>query len=123
LSVGLVLDAGYTVTLRCYIATAVSTWDSIDLRVYVQSTVPLNTCRDLRLLVVLDNHSREHGLQLSSKLIEMDWSSLLIEIEEGLGRRSAVAEAILWEEQETEIVMFMISCLLLANYKSLQLYW
>jgi hypothetical protein len=58
---------------------------------------------------------------LSSKLVEMDRSSLLIEVEEGLGRRSAVAEAILWAEQETEIVMFAISCLLLANYKSLQL--
>jgi hypothetical protein len=52
---------------------------------------------------------------------KMDRSSLPIEVEEGLGRRSAVAEAILWEEQETEIVMFVISCLLLANYKSLQL--
>jgi hypothetical protein len=58
---------------------------------------------------------------LSSKLVEMDRSSLPIEVEEGLGRRSAVAEAILWAEQETEIVMFAISCLLLANYKSLQL--
>jgi hypothetical protein len=58
---------------------------------------------------------------LSSKLVEMDRSSLPIEVEEGLGRRSAVAEAILWAEQETEIVMFAISCLLLANYESLQL--
>jgi hypothetical protein len=58
---------------------------------------------------------------LSSKLVEMGRLSLLIEVEEGLGRRSAVAEAILWAEQETEIIMFMISCLLLANYKSLQL--
>jgi hypothetical protein len=58
---------------------------------------------------------------LSSKLIEMDRLSLLIEVEEGLGRQSAVAEAILWAEQETEIIMFVISCLLLANYKSLQL--
>jgi hypothetical protein len=58
---------------------------------------------------------------LSSKLVEMDRSSLPIEVEEGLGRRSAVAEAILWDEQETEIIMFAISCLLLANYKSLQL--
>jgi hypothetical protein len=58
---------------------------------------------------------------VSSKLVEMDRSSLLIEVEEGLGRRSAIAEAILWAEQETEIVMFTISCLLLANYKSLQL--
>jgi hypothetical protein len=58
---------------------------------------------------------------LSSKLVEMDRSSLPIEVEEGLGRRSAVAEAILWDEQETEIVMFAISCLLLANYESLQL--
>jgi hypothetical protein len=47
--------------------------------------------------------------------------SLPIEVEEGLGRRGAVAEAILWAEQETEIVMFAISCLLLANYESLQL--
>jgi hypothetical protein len=54
---------------------------------------------------------------VSSNLGEMDWSSLLIEVEEG-----AVAEAILWAEQETEIIMFAISCLLLANYKSLQLY-
>jgi hypothetical protein len=59
---------------------------------------------------------------LSSKLIEMDRSTLLIEVEEGLGRRSAVAGAILWAEQGTEIVMFTISCLLLANYESLQLY-
>jgi hypothetical protein len=58
---------------------------------------------------------------LSSKLVEMERSSLPIEVEEGLGRRSAEAEAILWAEQETEIVMFAISCLLLANYKSLQL--
>jgi hypothetical protein len=58
---------------------------------------------------------------VSSKLVEMDRSSLPIEVEEGLGRRSAVAEAILWAEQETEIVMFAISCLLLANYESLQL--
>jgi hypothetical protein len=58
---------------------------------------------------------------MSSKLGEMDRSSLPIEVEEGLGCRSAIAEAILWEEQETEIVMFVISCLLLANYKSLQL--
>ena len=58
---------------------------------------------------------------VSSKLVEMDRSSLPIEVEEGLGRRSAVAEAILWAEQETEIVMFVISCLLLANYESLQL--
>jgi hypothetical protein len=59
---------------------------------------------------------------VSSKLEEMDRLSLPIEVEEGLGCRSAVAEAILWAEQETEIVMFMISDLLLANYKSLQLY-
>ena len=58
---------------------------------------------------------------LSSKLVVMDRSSLPIEVEEGLGRRSAVAEAILWAEQETEIVMFAITCLLLANYESLQL--
>jgi hypothetical protein len=58
---------------------------------------------------------------LSSKLVEMDRSSLPIEVEEGLGRRSAVAEAILWAEQKTKIIMFMIRCLLLANYKSLQL--
>jgi hypothetical protein len=58
---------------------------------------------------------------LSSKLVEMDRSSLPIEVEEGLGRQSAVAEAILWAEQETRIVMFAISCLLLANYKSLHL--
>jgi hypothetical protein len=51
----------------------------------------------------------------------MDRLSLPIEVEEGLGRQSAVAEAILWAEQETEIVMFAISCLLLANYKDLQL--
>jgi hypothetical protein len=72
--------------------------------------------------------SRSRGLYkhvleacLSSKLVEMDRSSLPIEVEEGLGRRSAVAEAIPWAEQETEIVMFAISCLLLANYESLQL--
>jgi hypothetical protein len=53
-------------------------------------------------------------MAMSSKLGEMDRSSLQIEVEEGLGRRSAVAEVILWEEQETEIVMFVISCLLLA---------
>ena len=58
---------------------------------------------------------------LSSKLVEMDRPSLPIEVEEGLGRRGAVAEAILWAEQETEIVMFAISCLLVANYESLQL--
>ena len=58
---------------------------------------------------------------LSSKLVDMDRSSLPIEVEEGLGRRSAVAEAIPWAEQETEIVMFAITCLLLANYESLQL--
>jgi hypothetical protein len=58
---------------------------------------------------------------LSSKLVEMDRLSLPIEVEEGLGRESAVAEAILWAEQETEIIMFAISCLLLANYESLQL--
>jgi hypothetical protein len=58
---------------------------------------------------------------LSSKLVEMDRLSLPIEVEEGLGRRSAIAEAILREEQETEIIMFVISCLLLANYESLQL--
>jgi hypothetical protein len=52
---------------------------------------------------------------LSSKLGEMDRSSLLIEVEEGLGRRSAVAEAILCAEQETEIVMFTTSCLILAK--------
>jgi hypothetical protein len=61
------------------------------------------------------------ALRLSSKLVEMDRSSLPIEVEEGLGRRSAIAEAILWAEQETEIVVFAISCLLLANYESLQL--
>jgi hypothetical protein len=33
--------------------------------------------------------------QVSSKLVEMDQSSLPIEVEEVLGRRSAVAEAIL----------------------------
>jgi hypothetical protein len=70
----------------------------------------------LRLVM---NLSWAHNL--SSKLVEMDRSSLPIEVEEGLGRRSAVAEAILWAEQETEIVMFAISCLLLANYESLQL--
>jgi hypothetical protein len=58
---------------------------------------------------------------LSSKLGEMDQSSLPIEVKEGLGCQSAIAEAILWEEQETEIVMFVINCLLLANYESLQL--
>jgi hypothetical protein len=58
----------------------------------------------------------------SSKLREMDRLSLPIEVEEGLRRQSAIAEAILWAEQETEIIMFVISCLLLANYKSLQLY-
>jgi hypothetical protein len=58
---------------------------------------------------------------MSSKLVEMDRSSLPIEVEEGLGRRRAVAEAILWAEQETESAMFAISCLLLAKYKSLQL--
>jgi hypothetical protein len=60
--------------------------------------------------------------KVSSKLGEMDWSSLPIEVKEGLGCLSAVAEAILWAEQETEIVMLAISCLLLANYESLQLY-
>jgi hypothetical protein len=59
---------------------------------------------------------------LSSKLGEMDRSSLPIEVEEGLGRRSAVAEAILWEEQTTGVAVFVTSCLLLANYKSLELY-
>jgi hypothetical protein len=44
---------------------------------------------------------------MSSKLVEMDWLSLPIEVEEGLGRRSAVAEAILWAEQETGIVMMI----------------
>jgi hypothetical protein len=68
---------------------------------------------------LVTNLSWAHNL--SSKLVEMDRSSLPIEVEEGLGRRSAVAEAILWAEQETEIVMFAISCLLLANYESLQL--
>jgi hypothetical protein len=58
---------------------------------------------------------------MSSKLVEMDRSSLPIEVEEGLGRRSVVAEAILWAEQETEIIMFVISCLLLASLESLQL--
>jgi hypothetical protein len=62
-----------------------------------------------------------HIQKLSSKLVEMDRSSLPIEVKEGLGHQSAVAEAILWEEQETEIIMFVISCLLLANFKSLQL--
>jgi hypothetical protein len=52
----------------------------------------------------------------------MDPSSLPIEVEEGLGRRSAVAEAILWAEQDTEIIMFTISCLLVANYENLQMY-
>jgi hypothetical protein len=69
---------------------------------------------------LVTNLSWAHNL--SSKLVEMDRSSLQIEVEEGLGRQSAVAEAILWAEQETEIVMFTISCLLLANYESLQLY-
>jgi hypothetical protein len=68
---------------------------------------------------LVTNLSWAHNL--SSKLVEMDQSSLPIEVEEGLGRQSAVAEAILWAEQETEIVMFAISCLLLANYESLQL--
>jgi hypothetical protein len=68
---------------------------------------------------IVMNLSWAHNL--SSKLGEMDRSSLLIEVKEGLGRRRAVAEAILWEEQGTEIVMFVISCLLLANYESLQL--
>jgi hypothetical protein len=58
----------------------------------------------------------EHIGVVSSKLGETDQSSLPIDVEEGLGRRSAIAEAILWEEQETKIIMFMISCLLLANY-------
>jgi hypothetical protein len=75
------------------------------------------TERERKRLVT--NLSWAHNL--SSKLVEMDRSSLPIEVEEGLGRRSAVAEAILWAEQETEIVMFAISCLLLANYESLQL--
>jgi hypothetical protein len=35
---------------------------------------------------------------LLSKLVEMDRPSLPTEVEEGLGRRSAVAEAILWAE-------------------------
>jgi hypothetical protein len=38
-------------------------------------------------------------MYLSSKLVEMDRSSLRIEVEEGLGRRSAIAEAILWAER------------------------
>jgi hypothetical protein len=59
---------------------------------------------------------------LSSKLEEMDQSSLPIEVQEGLGRPCAVAEVILWAEQETEIVGLTISCLLLASYNSLQLY-
>jgi hypothetical protein len=52
----------------------------------------------------------------------MDRSSLPIEVEEGLGCRSAVAEAILWAEQETEIIMFTISCLLVENYENLHMY-
>jgi hypothetical protein len=64
-------------------------------------------------------HLKSQWVYVSSKLVEMDRSSLPIEVEEGLG--SAVAEAILWGEQETEIVMFAISCLLLANYEDLQL--
>jgi hypothetical protein len=64
---------------------------------------------------------KQSSMYLSSKLVEMDRLSLPIEVEEGLGRRSAIAEAILWAEQETGIVLFAISCLLLANYKSLQL--
>jgi hypothetical protein len=55
-------------------------------------------------------------------LREIDRLSLPIEVEEGLGCRSAIAEAILWAEQVTEIVMFAISCLLLANYENLQVY-
>jgi hypothetical protein len=85
--------------------------------------VVLNTHRDLCCCQARQPHQKR-GLQytyLSSKLVEMDRSSLPIEVEEGLGRRSAIAEAILWAEQETEIVMFAISCLLLANYESLQL--
>jgi hypothetical protein len=75
----------------------------------------------VRAAVVVFHWDLESGLVVSSKLVEMDRPSLPIEVEEGLGRRSAVAEAILWAEQETEIVMFAISCLLLANYESLQL--
>jgi hypothetical protein len=64
-------------------------------------------------LIMVIGSSWAHNL--SSKLVEMDRSSLPIEVEEGLGRRSAVAEAILLAEQETKIVMFAISCLLLAK--------
>jgi hypothetical protein len=59
---------------------------------------------------------------LSSKLGEMDRSSLPIEVEEVLGLQSAVAEVILWAEQEMEIIMFTINCLLLANYENRQMY-
>jgi hypothetical protein len=73
-------------------------------------------------LLELDDVGLEDCMSgMSSKLVEMDRSSLPIEVEEGLRRRSAVAEAIPWAEQEIEIVMFVISCLLLANYESLQL--
>jgi hypothetical protein len=76
----------------------------------------------LLLVIEIDRIGEfESVISVSSKLVEMDRSSLPIEVEEGLRCRSAVAEAILWAEQETEIVMFAISCLLLANYKSLQL--
>jgi hypothetical protein len=77
--------------------------------------------RDLLGLTDRGKRSMDRPLKVSSKLIEMDRPSLPIEVEEGLGRRSAIAEAILWAEQETVIVMFAISCLLLANYESLQL--
>jgi hypothetical protein len=63
----------------------------------------------------VDGTTRLLHVPVSSKLVEMDRSSLPIEVEEGLGRRIAVAEAILWAEQESEIVMFVISCLLLAK--------
>jgi hypothetical protein len=80
---------------------------------------PLARLRQRERKRLVTNLSWAHNL--SSKLVEMVRSSLPIEVEEGLGRRSAVAEVILWAEKETEIVMFAISCLLLANYKSLQL--
>jgi hypothetical protein len=69
---------------------------------------------------IVTNLSWAHNL--SSKLREMDRSSLPIQVEEGLGCRSDVAEAFLWAEQETEIIMFVRSCQLLANYENLQLY-
>jgi hypothetical protein len=59
---------------------------------------------------------------MGCKQAQRDGLVKFADVKDGLGHRIAIAEAILLAEQETGVVMFVICCLLLANYKSLHLY-